>query len=84
VYTVANESKHILIFGVPDLKLRTELKNTLAKYGRVEKLVELQEYPGIEEFTKVYHATYEDIRNARLNRIDLSRFIFNYLFSYNK
>jgi RNA-binding protein 48 len=65
VYTVASESKHLLIFGVPDLKLRMELKSALSKFGRVKKLVEVADYPNSEAFTKAYHILYEEIRNSR-------------------
>jgi len=50
---------------VPDLKLRAELKSALVKFGVVEKLVELPDYPNTEDFTKVYHVQYQDIKNSR-------------------
>jgi RNA-binding protein 48 len=38
VYTVANESKHLLIFGVPKVNLQNEIKRELQKYGETEKI----------------------------------------------
>lgn len=40
VYTVVNESKHLLIFGVPKINLHREVKQLLGKYGKL-KLVRM-------------------------------------------
>lgn len=71
MYTVASESKHLLVFGVPDLKLRMELKAAFSKFGKVKKIVEIADYPNIEAFTKVYHILYEEIRNARYTKTNI-------------
>lgn len=36
VYSVANESKHLLVFGVPALSLSTEIRNKFSRFGTVE------------------------------------------------
>lgn len=33
VYSIVNESKHLLIFGVPKINLGAEIKNQLKKFG---------------------------------------------------
>ncbi|XP_065348289.1 RNA-binding protein 48 [Cloeon dipterum] len=68
VYTIAGESRHLLFHGVPDLNLRDELKTKLSKYGKLESLAELPNYKDAEQFTKVYHAVFCDIKNARFTK----------------
>lgn len=36
VYTVANESKHLLVFGVPKINLKQEIKCKLKRCGDIE------------------------------------------------
>lgn len=35
MYTIVNESKYLLVFGVPRINLHREVKQLLAKYGRI-------------------------------------------------
>lgn len=35
VYTIVNESKHLLVFGVPRINLHQEVKQLFTKYGTV-------------------------------------------------
>lgn len=35
VYTIVNESKYLLVFGVPRINLLQEVKQLFAKYGRI-------------------------------------------------
>ncbi|XP_059469093.1 RNA-binding protein 48 [Neocloeon triangulifer] len=76
VYTVASESRHLLFHGVPDINVRPELKSTLSKLGKLEKLVPLPDYPDKEAFTAVYHAVFLEITSARLakRRLDATSF----------
>lgn len=34
-YTIVNESRHLLVFGVPRINLYQEVKHLFAKYGRL-------------------------------------------------
>lgn len=63
VYTVNNESRHLLVFGVPSLNLRQETKALFSKFGKVQ--LNVTKYPS-EQFTETYHAIYEDIQSARM------------------
>ncbi|KAJ2942221.1 hypothetical protein O0L34_g15768 [Tuta absoluta] len=65
VYTVNNESNHLLIFGVPSLKLRQEIKSLFAKFGTLLQFTVTTEYP-MESFTETYHAVFEKIQSARI------------------
>ncbi|XP_073813195.1 RNA-binding protein 48 [Musca autumnalis] len=70
VYTVANESSHLLCFGVPKINLYNELKQSFRKFGElchvhnvtselVEKGAEL------EAFTEVFWIKFKKIFDAR-------------------
>ncbi|KAJ8705129.1 hypothetical protein PYW08_012449 [Mythimna loreyi] len=63
VYTVNNESRHLLVFGVPSLNLRQETKALFSRFGRLQ--LNITKYPS-EQFTETYHAVYEDIQAARM------------------
>lgn len=65
VYTVACESQHLFIYGVPKINLRTELKTLCSKYGQISKLGAVQGYE-TEMFTECYHVCYKDIQSARI------------------
>lgn len=54
-----------MICGVPQLKLRQEIKKLVFPYGIVKKVHVVSDYP-TEEFTEAYHIHYEDIRSARI------------------
>ncbi|CAH1642846.1 unnamed protein product [Spodoptera littoralis] len=62
-YSINNESKHLLVFGVPALNLRQETKALFSKFGKLQ--FNLTKYPA-EQFTETYHANFEDIQSARL------------------
>ncbi|XP_035457373.2 RNA-binding protein 48 [Spodoptera frugiperda] len=62
-YSINNESKHLLVFGVPALNLRQETKALFARFGKVQ--LNITKYPA-EQFTETYHANFEDIQSARL------------------
>ncbi|CAH2987981.1 unnamed protein product [Chilo suppressalis] len=63
-YTVVNESNHLLIFGVPTLNLRQELKALYYKFGKLIHFNVTKEHIA-EEFTETYHAAFCDIQSAR-------------------
>ncbi|XP_013178956.1 PREDICTED: RNA-binding protein 48 [Papilio xuthus] len=65
VYTIANESNHLLIFGVPSLNLRQETKALFMRFGKLLKFNISTEHPA-ESFTETYHAQYERIQSSRI------------------
>ncbi|XP_037303046.1 RNA-binding protein 48 [Manduca sexta] len=65
VYTINDESTHLLIFGVPSLNLRQETKSLCSKFGRVLQLHLTPKYP-TEPFTETYHVLFEKIQCARI------------------
>ncbi|KAF9407549.1 hypothetical protein HW555_012472 [Spodoptera exigua] len=62
-YSINNESKHLLVFGVPALNLRQETKALFSRFGRLQ--FNLTKYPA-EQFTETYHANFDDIQSARI------------------
>lgn len=72
VYTVNDESKYMIINGVPAIKIESELERLCLKYGDVECLQLLRDYPR-EEYTEVYLLKYHTIRSARFAKIHLDR-----------
>lgn len=38
VYTIVNESKHLMVFGVPRINLHQEVKQLFGKYGEVAEV----------------------------------------------
>ncbi|EDW77210.2 uncharacterized protein Dwil_GK22053 [Drosophila willistoni] len=53
VYTVASESKHLLVFGVPKIQLQGNLKN------------KLQQFVELEAFTDVFAVKFDRVEVAR-------------------
>ncbi|XP_071451255.1 uncharacterized protein [Hetaerina americana] len=64
VYTVNDESPHILVFGVPSLGLQDDLKRVSSKFGDIKSLVVVPGYSS-EDFTETYHIQYSRIQAAR-------------------
>ncbi|CAH0389391.1 unnamed protein product [Bemisia tabaci] len=66
VYTVNDESVHLLIHGVPSIGLLSEVSMLCERYGRVKSVKLVDQYsPEQEEFTNVYHVQFERIQSAR-------------------
>ncbi|XP_063836402.1 RNA-binding protein 48 [Ostrinia nubilalis] len=65
VYTVNNESNHLLVFGVPSLNLRQEAKALFAKFGKLLQF-NISKDHAAEVFTETYHVLFEKIQSARL------------------
>ncbi|XP_032672927.1 RNA-binding protein 48 [Odontomachus brunneus] len=72
VYTINDESQHLLICGVPNIKLGEEVKKLTCPYGDIKAIQLVTEYPS-EEFTETYHIHYARIQSARIAK----RFIDN-------
>lgn len=75
VYTVNNESNHLLIFNVPSLNLRQETKSLFSKFGKLISFTVTAKHT-IEPFTETYHAVFENIQSTRLAKkmIDTKNF----------
>lgn len=41
VYTIANESRHLLVFGVPKINLSAEVKNKFSKIGPISRITQV-------------------------------------------
>lgn len=64
VYTVSSESQHLLIYGVPTINLRTELKSLFSKYGQIAALHVVKDLK-TDTFTECYHVHFKTIQSAR-------------------
>ncbi|KAI8370371.1 uncharacterized protein BYT42DRAFT_548650 [Radiomyces spectabilis] len=66
VYTIAQESRYLLIENVPALNLSDELLRTLSKFGSVEIFRKVEGSDGGEQFSDVYWAQFDTIAASRL------------------
>ena len=64
VYTVAQESKYLLIQNVPAVGAKDQLARLLSTFGTVTDLHPLDDYPA-DKFTEVYLVKYQRIQSAR-------------------
>ncbi|CAD1474814.1 unnamed protein product [Heterotrigona itama] len=65
VYTINDESKHLMICGVPKLQLGEEVRKLVEPYGTIEKIYIVPDYP-TEEFTETYYVQYIHVQSARI------------------
>ncbi|XP_017125574.1 RNA-binding protein 48 [Drosophila elegans] len=69
VYTVASESRHLLIFGVPKINLQTNLKTKLQGFGKLQSCIcitsEMASKMELEAFTDVFAVKFERLEVAR-------------------
>ncbi|XP_030559987.1 RNA-binding protein 48 isoform X1 [Drosophila novamexicana] len=69
VYTVASESRHMLVFGVPKVNLHTEIKNKLQCFGKLRSCTcvttEMAETMELEAFTDVFAVQFDRLEQAR-------------------
>ncbi|KXJ69054.1 hypothetical protein RP20_CCG000357 [Aedes albopictus] len=71
VYSVATESRHLLIFGVPQISLAKELKDQLRRHGNIQLLqnvtadIKASGSFDVEAFTDVFYAKFEKLDKAR-------------------
>ncbi|XP_024082063.1 RNA-binding protein 48 isoform X1 [Cimex lectularius] len=70
VYTVNNESQHLLIFNVPSINLVVEIKALCERFGSIHGLYKLLTQND-EEFTETFHVHFSDIRQARFAKKQL-------------
>ena len=64
VYTINQESRYLLVQGVPAINVTDELLKLLSLYGTIDEYRILEDYPA-EAFTKVYWIKYTSIQAAR-------------------
>lgn len=69
VFTIADESCYLLIFGVPSLNLDQPVKERCRHYGNIDSVVKIIDYPDKELFTDVFLVKYNNLRAARCGRI---------------
>ncbi|XP_053690560.1 RNA-binding protein 48 [Sabethes cyaneus] len=71
VYSVANESRHLLVFGVPQINLLRELKAEFRRHGTVQCVINITDSIKasgslqVEAFTDVFHVKFEKLEKAR-------------------
>ncbi|XP_072179768.1 uncharacterized protein [Diadema setosum] len=65
VFTINQESRYLLVQGVPDIRISDELLKLFSLYGLIEEYRILDDLPA-EEFTKNYWIKYGDIQAARI------------------
>lgn len=66
-YTINQESKYVMVVGVPAVGATKELLQQFALYGEIEEYRHLDEYPG-EEFTEAYWIKYRRIQSSRFGK----------------
>ncbi|KAL4149760.1 hypothetical protein QTP88_003628 [Uroleucon formosanum] len=64
VYTVNDESQHLLIRGVPSINLHDEVEKLCKRYGNILHIRQVQ-FEDQEEFTHSFHVIFIQIQSAR-------------------
>lgn len=75
VYTINDESQHLIVCGVPKINLNEELKSKFVPYGDIKNFHPIDGYE-YEEFTEAYHVNYQRIQSARVAKRFLDGFNF--------
>ncbi|XP_068223081.1 RNA-binding protein 48-like isoform X1 [Palaemon carinicauda] len=70
VYTVNDESRYLIITGVPAIKIVEELERLCLRYGDIEVFKALPDYPQ-KEFEEAYLVKYKSIKKARFAKVKL-------------
>ncbi|XP_063857675.1 RNA-binding protein 48-like [Scylla paramamosain] len=70
VYTVNDESKYLIVNGVPAIKICQEIEMLCQRYGDLEYIHLLPEYPH-EDYVEVYLIKYRWLKNARFAKRQL-------------
>lgn len=76
VYTVAQESRYLIVQRVAAIGLQSQLVTLFTQYGKVKRCERLVDYPSDEQFTEVYLLEYDTIWNARKAKTKLDEHIF--------
>ncbi|KJE89613.1 hypothetical protein CAOG_01048, partial [Capsaspora owczarzaki ATCC 30864] len=75
VYTIADESKFLLLLRVPALKLEQQLCDLVTAQGQVESLRRLDEYP-CDQFQEAFLAKFTQLPVARAAKRQLDGHVF--------
>ncbi|XP_035688864.1 RNA-binding protein 48-like [Branchiostoma floridae] len=75
VYTVNQESRYLLVQGVPAIGVSEDLVKRFALYGAVQEYRILHEYPA-EEFTQAYWVKFDRLQAARVAKRKLDEYSF--------
>ncbi|XP_050716849.1 uncharacterized protein LOC126998807 [Eriocheir sinensis] len=70
VYTVNDESNYLIVNGVPAIKISNELETLCHRYGEIEFLQLLPDYPH-EDYVEVYLVKFRFLKNARFAKKQL-------------
>ena len=70
VYTVNDESKYLIVSGVPAIKIGKEMEILCQRYGDLEYTHLLPDYPH-EDYVEVYLVKYRWLKNARFAKRQL-------------
>lgn len=70
VYTVNDESRYLILDGVPSIKISSELEMLCQRYGDIDFLKMLPDYPH-EDYAEVYLVKYKVLKNARFAKKQL-------------
>ncbi|KAI9470532.1 MAG: hypothetical protein EXX96DRAFT_360067 [Benjaminiella poitrasii] len=65
VYTIAQESRYVIIENVPNLGITQQLLDYCQQYGQVEEYRLLDEHPSSTEYSDVYLIQFATIKSAR-------------------
>ncbi|XP_046670475.1 RNA-binding protein 48-like isoform X2 [Homalodisca vitripennis] len=76
VYTVCDESVHLIISRVPAIKLHSELCTLCNRFGDVTRCVQVPNYETEESFVETYHVQYARIQSARYAKKQLDERAF--------
>lgn len=68
VYTVNDESQHLIIRGVPSVNLHDDVQKLCMRYGNILSIRQVQ-FEDQEEFTNSFHVTFVRIQSARSVKI---------------
>ncbi|XP_063587318.1 RNA-binding protein 48-like [Penaeus indicus] len=63
VYTVNDESRFLILTGIPAIRIRTEVESLCLKYGHVEFIQPLPDYP-CEAYTEAALVKYARVKSA--------------------
>lgn len=70
VYTVNDESRYLILDGVSSIKISSELERLCQRYGDIDFLKMLPNYPH-DDYVEVYLVKYKVLKNARFAKKQL-------------
>jgi hypothetical protein len=81
VYTIAQESRYLIVENVPNLGVSNELLERFGQFGHIEEHRILDEHASSSEYTDVYWIKYDTIKSSRIvkRKLDDKPFFTNLL-----